>query len=383
MSLIDDKYGWLLANGLSLGIPLDVEQASVDGVGRFRVYESGRIYWHPALGAFEVHGAILHHYLLVGAEQSTLGYPISDELALPDGIGSYSHFHFGVIYWTPSQGTIALPNGDPRLCFIIRPVPAALNTAARDLTRQEAHSVLIYLLGRGGFTLHANSPLQFDAQCHVLSPQPATRIVISPPVIAGVRFSNDGAPGVTLIDNLDVRMVVALYRLAQFLNSVWGVTEIRHKGIGHGNPAFPDDCHNTGRALDLSGLRGDLPIAQQFPGLPSQFDLDVTRDWGNHPVPVPGPNSHTWRIDLHATTYRINAFTSLIAWSLFQAIYNFAAGEFADTSEWRFGNTSPPSQIGSSRFIIHPDHPNPSDRAAHQDHMHMQIASTGLESTPP
>jgi hypothetical protein len=384
MSLIDDKYNFLLANGLNLGQPIGPELPSVDGVGAFRVYEFGNIYWHPSLGAFEVHGAILQHYLFIGAEQSTLGYPISDELPLPDGTGRYSHFHFGIIFWTPIQGTTALANGDPRLCHILRPPPAALNTPARDLTRAEARDIVVYLVGRGELSLHANTPLRFDSNCQVVSPQPATRLVIEPPVIAGVRFTNVVGPGATVIDNVDVRMAVALYRLARFLNMTWGVTEILHKGIGHGNAAFPDDCHNTGRALDLSGLRGDLPLAQQIPGLPSQYDVDVTRDWGNQPVPVlGGPNTHTWPLDLHATTYRINPFTAPIAWALFQAVYNFAAGEFADTSEQRFGNGQP-TQIGaSSRFIIHPDHPGPGDRAQHQDHMHMQVATTGLEVAPP
>jgi hypothetical protein len=187
-----------------------------------------------------------------------------------------------------------------------------------------------------------------------------------------------------VIDNVDARMVVALYRLAQFLGTTWGVTEIRHKGIGHGNPAFPSDCHNTGRALDLSGLRGVLPAGQIIPGLPSQFDLDVMRDWGNQNVPVPGPNAHTWPTNLHGTAYRLSPITSPIAWALFQAVYNFAVQQFADTSEQRFGNTMPPTLIGStSRLIIHPDHPDPSNRAAHQDHIHMQIATTGLEMAPP
>jgi hypothetical protein len=218
MTVIDDKYNWLLANGLSLGPPIAPEQPSVDGIGAFRAYQYGTIYWQPAVGAFEVHGAILAQYISMGSEQSTLGYPISDELPLPDGSGGrYSHFQFGIIYWTPIQGTAAVMNGDPRLCFLTRPLPAALNTPARDMTRQEARDVVVYLAGRGEFTLAPNSPLKFDGLCQVVSPQPATRIVIGPPVIAGVRFTNDVSPTAPIIDNVDVRMVVALYRLATFL----------------------------------------------------------------------------------------------------------------------------------------------------------------------
>jgi LGFP repeat len=87
MTTIDDKSNWLLINGLSLGQPTAAEKASGDGIGKVRTYEFGNIYWHPAVEAFEVHGAILAHYITTGAEQSTLGYPISDELPLPDGNG--------------------------------------------------------------------------------------------------------------------------------------------------------------------------------------------------------------------------------------------------------------------------------------------------------
>jgi hypothetical protein len=161
------------------------------------------------------------------------------------------------------------------------------------------------------------------------------------------------------------------------------VNEIRHKGIGHGNAAFPNDCHNTGRALDLSGVRGELPAGIVFPPFPTQFDIDVTRDWGNQAVPVHGPNFHTWPLDFSATTFRVNPIASPIAWGIFQGIYNFAVTQFADTSEQRFSNPTP-TQIGAtSRLIIHPDHPGPGDRANHQDHMHMQIATTGLEVSSP
>lgn len=51
-------------------------------------------------GAFEIHGAIRERYLALGAEASVLGYPRTDETATPDGRGRYNHFQGGSIYWS-------------------------------------------------------------------------------------------------------------------------------------------------------------------------------------------------------------------------------------------------------------------------------------------
>lgn len=69
--------------------------------GRYNHFEGGSIFWHPASGAFEVHGAILGKYLELGAEASILGYPTTDETATPDRVGRFNHFQRGSIYWTP------------------------------------------------------------------------------------------------------------------------------------------------------------------------------------------------------------------------------------------------------------------------------------------
>lgn len=49
----------------------------------------------------------------MGGHNSDLGFPISDELTTPDGIGRYSVFEGGMIYWTPQTG--AHPVADPVL----------------------------------------------------------------------------------------------------------------------------------------------------------------------------------------------------------------------------------------------------------------------------
>lgn len=87
-----------------LGYPLTDETATPDGVGRYNHFQGGSIYWSPASGAWEVHGAIRGKYSSLGWERSFLGYPLTNETTTPDGIGRYNHFQHGSIYWSPGTG---------------------------------------------------------------------------------------------------------------------------------------------------------------------------------------------------------------------------------------------------------------------------------------
>jgi GH25 family lysozyme M1 (1,4-beta-N-acetylmuramidase) len=87
-----------------LGSPITDELPTPDGVGRFNHFEHGSIYWTPATGAHEVHGAIGDEWTALGWETSVLGYPTTDELPAPDGVGRFNHFERGSIYWTPATG---------------------------------------------------------------------------------------------------------------------------------------------------------------------------------------------------------------------------------------------------------------------------------------
>lgn len=101
---IDAKYRALGGCASILGAPTTNEQPCPDGVGRYNHFEHGSIYWTPSLGAHEVHGLIHDKWASLGWETGTLGYPISDEVTTPDGIGRYNVFEEGSIYWTPSTG---------------------------------------------------------------------------------------------------------------------------------------------------------------------------------------------------------------------------------------------------------------------------------------
>jgi hypothetical protein len=86
------------------------------GLGYYRHFEKGSIYWLPYYGAHEVHGSIRDRYALLGYEASYLGYPISDELG-PDANNRYNRFEGGSIYWTSEEeykGAYTLPVIDAR-----------------------------------------------------------------------------------------------------------------------------------------------------------------------------------------------------------------------------------------------------------------------------
>ena len=98
MSAIDVKYESLGGEGGFLGSPTSGETTCPDGVGHYRHYQHGSIYWHPFTGAHEVHGLIRNKWKKLGWEKSVLGYPKSDERPTSAG-GRYNIFQGGAILW--------------------------------------------------------------------------------------------------------------------------------------------------------------------------------------------------------------------------------------------------------------------------------------------
>lgn len=103
-----EKYGQLNWEQGFLGFPRTDELWTPDHSGRFQLFQGGNIYWRADLGAFEVHGKILGKYGDYKYEQGFLGYPLSDELDPGDGRGKYQRFEGGSIYWTPQTGAWAV-----------------------------------------------------------------------------------------------------------------------------------------------------------------------------------------------------------------------------------------------------------------------------------
>ena len=102
VGLIAEHYDQLGGCTSVIGPPITEERGAPDGVGRYSVFETGSIYWTPQLGAHEVHGKIRDEWARRGWEAGTLGYPISDEYA--DGDGRRSDFQHGYIHWSAVTG---------------------------------------------------------------------------------------------------------------------------------------------------------------------------------------------------------------------------------------------------------------------------------------
>ncbi|WP_246258253.1 PQQ-dependent sugar dehydrogenase [Amycolatopsis anabasis] len=92
-----------------LGYPVTGELVAPDGVGHFNHFANrGSIYWTPWAGAVATCCQIREKWASMGWERSYLGYPVTSERVTPDGIGHYNHFtNRGSIYWTPFAGAVA------------------------------------------------------------------------------------------------------------------------------------------------------------------------------------------------------------------------------------------------------------------------------------
>jgi len=95
------RLGWERS---ALGYPLTHETVTPDRVGRFNHFQVGSIYWTPTTGAREVRGSIRDTWSRLGWERSALGYPLTDEIGTPDRLGRFNHFQVGSIYWTLATG---------------------------------------------------------------------------------------------------------------------------------------------------------------------------------------------------------------------------------------------------------------------------------------
>ncbi|MFB7878552.1 LGFP repeat-containing protein [Nocardia sp. NPDC056064] len=94
------RNGW---EGGVLGYPTSDEIVNPDGIGRRQYFDGGTIYW-KLNEAYFVGGAIRDKWGETGWEGGWLGYPTSDENVLPDGQGRMNKFEHGRIYWSPSTG---------------------------------------------------------------------------------------------------------------------------------------------------------------------------------------------------------------------------------------------------------------------------------------
>ncbi|MER6362789.1 DUF2599 domain-containing protein [Kitasatospora sp. NPDC001527] len=92
----------------ALGCPTGDELGLPDGVGRRQAFEHGSIYWSPDTGAHAVWGLVLQEWGRHGWEGGYMGYPLTDELRNPDGIGVRQRFQNATVYWSPGTGAHAV-----------------------------------------------------------------------------------------------------------------------------------------------------------------------------------------------------------------------------------------------------------------------------------
>ncbi|MEO9220894.1 MAG: NlpC/P60 family protein [Mycobacteriaceae bacterium] len=79
------------------------DENSVPG-GRVEAFVGGAIYWSPQTGARSVKGAIRSYFNTMGASASFLGLPVTHETPTPTWVGAFNHFQGGSIYWSPASG---------------------------------------------------------------------------------------------------------------------------------------------------------------------------------------------------------------------------------------------------------------------------------------
>jgi uncharacterized protein with LGFP repeats len=103
------RYQSLNAELSFLGYPT-TDETSRDNVGTFSHFQNGSIYWHPATGIYYVANGIRGKYASYGWELSFLGYPTTDETSR-DNYGTYNHFQGGSIFWSPASGVHLVMNG--------------------------------------------------------------------------------------------------------------------------------------------------------------------------------------------------------------------------------------------------------------------------------
>ncbi|WP_143018658.1 DNRLRE domain-containing protein [Geodermatophilus sp. DSM 45219] len=97
---IRDKWASLGWENSTLGYPT-TDHTALTG-GAFNHFQSGSIYWSASSGAHTVAGAIRDKWASLGWENSTLGYPTTDDTALTGG--AFNHFQGGSIYWSDPTG---------------------------------------------------------------------------------------------------------------------------------------------------------------------------------------------------------------------------------------------------------------------------------------
>jgi hypothetical protein len=117
---IRDKWSALGGAQGPLGQAVTREFPTSDGIGRYENFQYGSIYWTQATGAHALLGAIRDRWVALGAESSSLGYPVTDTpapVAMPvigwHGWNQWNDFQCGSICYTPGHTVLVPPIINP------------------------------------------------------------------------------------------------------------------------------------------------------------------------------------------------------------------------------------------------------------------------------
>jgi hypothetical protein len=175
-------------------------------------------------------------------------------------------------------------------------MPPGGSKPARDLTQAEARDLTIYYALNDVVDLE--HPVAYGTDGNPTFPKAGAKVRLGLE-IAGVCFAADSpaAKDWTRTGPLDLRTVVLLVRLSQYLNaSKWAVTTIYWGGLGVGRS--DTDRHGKGFALDFHGAETRVG------------PLDVARDWGNQPITLPdGKKAKQWPVNVRPY-YRLDVDTN-------------------------------------------------------------------------
>lgn len=107
---INAKFGELGGAGGFLGTTTTAVAPVLATDGFVRTFQYGAIYWHPQVGAHEVHGPIRVRWQELGGERGFLGFPTTDVTPGRDvrSEGAFAHFQGGSIYWAPPSPKIRI-----------------------------------------------------------------------------------------------------------------------------------------------------------------------------------------------------------------------------------------------------------------------------------
>ena len=94
----------------ALGPPVTDDRVAPDGEGRWTDFRNGSLYWHPAAGVHELHGALRDHWFRVGGPAGPLGYPTTEEAETARRTGRLVHFLNPA---TGARGSIFAKDGQP------------------------------------------------------------------------------------------------------------------------------------------------------------------------------------------------------------------------------------------------------------------------------